>query len=356
MAHSSAYMPANMAAMYAAYVKKPYVAPQRALYDTSSGICPECRKGKLVENYREGDVLCNHCGLVVQSHLIDERPEWNMYASKDGHCDDQAKVRVGAATQASGRLAGTSITGGVGAGRLSRAQNGIDKRTQKDKSIDREVRDMKAVLFCQSLHFPEAVVERAEDIYRGVRAASDHLRDVLPVQAACAYFVDQANFPLALIEREFHTQVTKADLNHVRQYLESNARLKDLLCKDLDVFRNIANLAFKVIDFSGTTVTKWNIIRACEKLKAILRDTVLSSKQPRTIDAAIVSFVCEQNRLEVPDVVFDFYASKETIKKHKQTIKNILDEMSALAKQTEAEKEDERPNQPLPNQLKRPRQ
>ena len=44
--------------------------------------CPDCGGTRLVEDHANGDVVCRECGLVVESHIIDERSEWRTFADK----------------------------------------------------------------------------------------------------------------------------------------------------------------------------------------------------------------------------------------------------------------------------------
>ena len=46
-------------------------------------ICPNCRdpNPKIREEFREGDLVCEGCGLVLADRIVDTRSEWRVRAS-----------------------------------------------------------------------------------------------------------------------------------------------------------------------------------------------------------------------------------------------------------------------------------
>ncbi|GMP87898.1 hypothetical protein CsSME_00040081 [Camellia sinensis var. sinensis] len=58
--------------------------------------CPECKRGtEVVFDHSAGDTVCSECGLVLESHSIDETSEWRTFANESG---DNDPVRVGGPT------------------------------------------------------------------------------------------------------------------------------------------------------------------------------------------------------------------------------------------------------------------
>lgn len=55
-------------------------------------VCPECHKSQIVFDYDRAELVCNHCGLVIEDNVIDHGPEWRSFED-DGSFN---KVRVGA--------------------------------------------------------------------------------------------------------------------------------------------------------------------------------------------------------------------------------------------------------------------
>ena len=41
--------------------------------------CPECGSIDFTQDEQRAELVCNSCGLVVESNLIDEGPEWRAF-------------------------------------------------------------------------------------------------------------------------------------------------------------------------------------------------------------------------------------------------------------------------------------
>ncbi|KAF3636479.1 Transcription initiation factor IIB [Capsicum annuum] len=55
--------------------------------------CTDCKKStEVVFDHSAGDMVCSECGLVLESHSIDETSEWRTFANESG---DNDPVRVG---------------------------------------------------------------------------------------------------------------------------------------------------------------------------------------------------------------------------------------------------------------------
>jgi transcription initiation factor TFIIB len=54
-------------------------------------ICPNCRdpNPKIIEEFREGDLVCKGCGLVLGDRIVDTRSEWRVRASVLVLCSGQ---------------------------------------------------------------------------------------------------------------------------------------------------------------------------------------------------------------------------------------------------------------------------
>lgn len=58
--------------------------------------CSDCKKStEVVFDHSAGDMVCSECGLVLESHSIDETSEWRTFANEAG---DNDPVRVGGST------------------------------------------------------------------------------------------------------------------------------------------------------------------------------------------------------------------------------------------------------------------
>ncbi|WJZ94138.1 hypothetical protein VitviT2T_013023 [Vitis vinifera] len=59
----------------------------------ADAFCTDCKKNtEVVFDHSAGDTVCSECGLVLESHSIDETSEWRTFANESG---DNDPVRVG---------------------------------------------------------------------------------------------------------------------------------------------------------------------------------------------------------------------------------------------------------------------
>lgn len=58
--------------------------------------CPDCKRGtEVVFDHSSGDTICSECGLVLDSHSVDEYSEWRTFANDS---NDNDPNRVGGPT------------------------------------------------------------------------------------------------------------------------------------------------------------------------------------------------------------------------------------------------------------------
>ena len=55
-------------------------------------VCPECGSTELIGDYERAEVVCAHCGLVIDENLVDMGPEWRAF----DHEQRDKRTRVGA--------------------------------------------------------------------------------------------------------------------------------------------------------------------------------------------------------------------------------------------------------------------
>ena len=54
--------------------------------------CPECGSRQLIRDYEKGELVCEHCGLVLDDQFIDQGPEWRAFDVEQG----EKRARTGA--------------------------------------------------------------------------------------------------------------------------------------------------------------------------------------------------------------------------------------------------------------------
>lgn len=128
--------------------------------------CDECKSTEVRINHVEGNIACTNCGLVLQSSIIDDAPEWRNFSSESG--SGANSNRVGASWN-------TALTNyGIDTQVKGKGQNSTDIQkwsdrnslTTKDKQIikgQKLIRELKT-----SLNLKDALVSKAEELLKKV--------------------------------------------------------------------------------------------------------------------------------------------------------------------------------------------
>jgi len=54
--------------------------------------CPECGGTRLIRDYEAGEIVCECCGYVISTIMLNEEPEWRAFDEEQR----ERRVRVGA--------------------------------------------------------------------------------------------------------------------------------------------------------------------------------------------------------------------------------------------------------------------
>ncbi|KAL0051179.1 hypothetical protein WJX82_003144 [Trebouxia sp. C0006] len=104
--------------------------------------CKDCGHIGFVEDGAAGDVTCQVCGLVAESHVIDVSSEWRAFADSDKPQAD--RTRVGRATDdllSEGGIGATIITA-----RLAAVAAAVLLRACRQEGVPRTVMEFEAVV------------------------------------------------------------------------------------------------------------------------------------------------------------------------------------------------------------------
>lgn len=126
--------------------------------------CPECRiPTRIVENQREGIVVCTSCGLVIESHMILDSAEWH----------DPSNNRLG----------------GFEADGISLQTRDSEHYNQKVLA-DRQLETANALIrkCVNDLKEPEAVYQRATHLFLKIHEEQPSIRKSDAFIAACLYW------------------------------------------------------------------------------------------------------------------------------------------------------------------------
>jgi transcription initiation factor TFIIB len=171
-----------------------------SLLDKKGGItsCPECNNSRLIQDSERGELVCQNCGYVISSNIVDNGPEWRAF-------DQQQRdklTRVGAPLTWAIHDRGMSTTIGYQTRGLSGAKLNPEaqarlyrlrkwqQRSKVSNSMDRNLSNAlnEMIKISQRLNLPKNVVETGSMIYR--QAVQKHLtrgRNIQSVAVASIY-------------------------------------------------------------------------------------------------------------------------------------------------------------------------
>ena len=61
------------------------------LVKTERLVCPNCGSTDIVFDPERGELVCRHCGLVIEEHVMDLGPEWRAFSSDEALAHERAK-------------------------------------------------------------------------------------------------------------------------------------------------------------------------------------------------------------------------------------------------------------------------
>lgn len=161
----------------------------------TDGFCTDCKAyTPIVFDHTTGDTICSECGLVLESHSIDETSEWRTFADESR---DKDPNRVGAPLDPllCGGGLGTVITK-IGAScdssfSSSRVINQWQKVAQNpDASLINKFKRIGDM--ADTLGLKETIKNHAKELYKKVTDQNAcRGRNLSPIMAACLYYACQ---------------------------------------------------------------------------------------------------------------------------------------------------------------------
>ncbi|CAH2058496.1 unnamed protein product [Thlaspi arvense] len=155
----------------------------------SDAYCTDCkRETELVFDHSAGDTLCSECGLVLESHSIDETSEWRTFANESSNSDPN---RVGGPTNP--LLADSALTtviakpNGASGDFLS---NSLGRWQNRNANSDRGlIQAFKTIAtMSERLNLVSTIKDRANEIFKRLEdQKSSRGRNQDALFAACLY-------------------------------------------------------------------------------------------------------------------------------------------------------------------------
>src|SRR2546428_7347577 len=258
-------------------------------------VCPECGSLNLIEDFDQGETICQDCGLVLSQNLMNRGPEWRAFTKEE----KDERGRVGIPTSFSIHDKGLSTV----IDRVNRDAFGRQLpfetrmemlrlrkwqiRTRVHSSSDRNLAQAMAELdrLTDRLHVPANVKEDSAVVYR--KALDSGLvrgRSIAAIAAASLYAACRSSeTPRTLKEVASASRIKKKDV----------ARCYRLLLRELemsmpveDPIRCISKIA------SRAEITIQTQQEAIKVLKEARKRGVVAGKRPKGLASTGFCVVC----------------------------------------------------------------
>ncbi|XP_006605212.1 transcription initiation factor IIB [Glycine max] len=177
----------------------------------SDAFCSDCkRQTEVVFDHSAGDTVCSECGLVLESHSIDETSEWRTFANESG---DNDPVRVGGPTNPLLTDGGLSTVIAKPSGGSSEFLSSSLGRWQSRETI---------ATMSDRLGLVATIKDRANEIYKRVEdQKSSRGRNQDALLAACLYIAcRQEDKPRTVKEIcSVANGATKKEIGRAKEYI-----------------------------------------------------------------------------------------------------------------------------------------
>ncbi|KAJ8449838.1 hypothetical protein Cgig2_001494 [Carnegiea gigantea] len=185
--------------------------------------CSDCKKStEVVFDHSAGDTVCSECGLVLESHSIDETSEWRTFANES---NDNDPVRVGGPTNPLLTDGGLSTviskpngtTGDYLSSSLGRWQN---RGANPDRGLIQAFKTIATM--ADRLGLVSTIKDRASEIYKKVEdQKSSRGRNQDAILAACLYIAcRQEDKPRTVKEIcSVANGATKKEIGRAKEYI-----------------------------------------------------------------------------------------------------------------------------------------
>ena len=266
--------------------------------------CPECTGKHLSKDYERGELVCENCGLVVESGSIDQGPEWRAFDAEQG----EKKARTGAPMNYLKHDRGLSTqigwtnrdSYGKSIPTNNRAQLYRMRKWQRRIRISNAVERNLAVALdelnrvASKMDLPKSIRECGAMIYR--RAVNKNLirgRSIEGVVAASLYAAcRQSNVPRTLDEVANTSRVGRKEIGRTYRFMGRELNLRLLPTSPQDYISRFCS----ELKLSGAVHTQ-----SIDILKRAEKEELTSGRGPTGVAAAAIyisSIKCDERRTQ----------------------------------------------------------
>ncbi|KAL8489508.1 hypothetical protein ACS0TY_025427 [Phlomoides rotata] len=193
--------------------------------------CSDCKRmTEVVCDHAAGDTVCSECGLVLESHSIDETSEWRIFANESG---DNDPVRVGGTTNPlltdGGLSTVISMPNGTTSDFLTMSLGRWQNRgSNPDRSLILAFKSIATM--SDRLGLVATIKDRANEIYKKVEdQKSSRGRNQDAILAACLYIAcRQEDKPRTVKEIcSVANGATKKEIGRAKTYIKKQLELEN---------------------------------------------------------------------------------------------------------------------------------
>uniref|UniRef100_A0A6N2N8E1 TFIIB-type domain-containing protein n=1 Tax=Salix viminalis TaxID=40686 RepID=A0A6N2N8E1_SALVM len=184
--------------------------------------CSDCnRYTEVVSDHSAGDTVCSECGLVLESHSIDEKSEWRIFANESG---DNDPVRVGGPTNP---LLTDVLEDDSSIHHVTVEKNGMNRGSNPDRGLIMAFKTIATM--SDRLSLVATIKDRANEIYKKVEdQKSSRGRNQDALLAACLYIAcRQEDKPRTVKEIcSVANGATKKEIGRAKEYIVKHLGLE----------------------------------------------------------------------------------------------------------------------------------
>jgi len=159
------------------------------IYDPQDQMCKDCGdKGQVVEDAKEGQMVCLRCGVVTGDRVISEGSEWRTFGDGDSSRKDDPQRTGGPESELLAELGLSTIIG-----TSKNDDNNFISKTQSRDALENRHRVlldsfMKISQMAGRLNLPRSVITKAQEFYKTfVDCKELKVRKGEALQAVCLY-------------------------------------------------------------------------------------------------------------------------------------------------------------------------
>ena len=187
-------------------------------------VCDECKKSELVIKHVEGTIVCQNCGLVQQSRIIDDSSEWRTFNSENSPGSSHSNPsRVGGKLNPYLHNSGIdTVVKGKGAAEIQKwnertAQTQKDKQKQQGFHMIRDIQNRLnlKVRTWKILKLQEPTINKAMHLYSQIEDNGQLKGKNTRAKVAAVLFIAsrQTNFPKSIKNILETTGATQKELS-----------------------------------------------------------------------------------------------------------------------------------------------